>query len=261
MKPKNVSFNQEVKQRIVKYLMMNYSPEQIVGICKKEALECVSIERIYQFIWNDERNGGRLHHHLRSKGKRYQKRGYLKGSRGQIVGRVDIDQRPSIVERKERIGDLEIDLVIGKNHKEALLTINDRATGVLKMTKVKSKDAEVIERKTIELLQDWMPFLNTITSDNGKEFAHHKSVAKALDIDFYFAKPYHSWQRGANENLNGLVRQYFPKGMDFSSITKAQISEVENILNNRPRKRHGYLTPNEVFAAAISNDGNVAFIT
>jgi len=172
---------------------VDYSPEQIVGICKKEGLECVSIERIYQFIWNDKRNGGRLHHHLRSKGTRYQKRGHLKGNRGQIVGRVDIDQRPSIVERKERIGDLEIDLVIGKNHKEALLTINDRATGVLKMTKVKSKEAEVIERKTIELLQDWMLFFNTITSDNRKEFAHHKSVAKALDIDFYFAKPYHSW--------------------------------------------------------------------
>jgi len=147
---------------------MDYSPDQIVGTCMKEGLECVSIERIYQLMWNNKRNEGRLHQHLSSKGKRYQKRGYLKVSRAQILGRVDIDQRPSIVELKERIGYLEIDLVIGKNHKEALLTINDRATGVLKMAKVKSKEAEVIERKTIELLQDWMPFLDTITSDNEK---------------------------------------------------------------------------------------------
>jgi len=129
------------------------------------------------------------------------------------------------------------------------------------MAKVKSKKAEVIERKTIELLQDWMPFLNTITSDNGKEFAHHKSVAQALDIDFYFADLTISWQRGANENLNGLVRQYFPKGMDFSTIINEQIIAVENILNNRPRKRYGYKSPNQMFSVKLESTSHVAFVT
>ena len=115
------------------------------------------------------------------------------------------------MEKKNRLGDLEIDLVIGKDHKGALLTINDRASGVLFMDKVESKEALLIQQKTIELLQDWKPLIKTITSDNGKEFANHQSIAEVLEIDYYFAKPYHSWERGANENLNGLIRQYFPK--------------------------------------------------
>ena len=171
----------------------------------------VSTERIYQFIGKDKRQGGKLYKHLRTKGKRYRKRGSLKDSRGLIMGKRGIEMRPAIVDKKERIGNLEIDLVMGKDHKGALLTINDRATGLLLMGKVESKEAHEIEAKTIELLMDWKPFIHTITSDNGKEFSSHMNIADALDIDYYFAKPYHSWQRGANENLNGLVRQYLPK--------------------------------------------------
>ncbi len=133
------------------------------------------------------------------------------------------------------------------NHKGALLTINDRATGMLKMVKVESKEAAEIEQKTIELLEDWKPVLFTITSDNGKEFANHAGIAKSLNIDYYFAKPYHSWERGANENLNGLVRQYFPKKTSFANITQKDIDKVVNILNNRPRKRYDYFSPNEMF--------------
>lgn len=259
-KPKKIQFTEEVEETIVKLLKQDYSPEQIVGISKKEGLEYVSVERIYQFIWSDKKQRGELYLHLRSKGKKYSKRGSTNSSRGQIVNRVDIDQRPAIVEKKERIGDLEIDLVIGKNHKGALLTINDRASGVLKLAKVESKEASVIEKKAIELLQDWKPFIHTITSDNGKEFANHMNIANELSIDFYFAKPYHSWERGANENLNGLVRQYFPKKMSFDSITQDQINEVENKLNNRPRKRFGFKTPNEIFSSKLNNNQFVAFI-
>jgi len=165
------------------------------------------------------------------------------------------------VEQKERIGDLEIDLVIGENHKQALLTINDRATGVLFMNKVETKQAKEIESKTVELLENWSPFIFTITSDNGKEFANHQQIAQKLNIDFYFAKPYHSWQRGANENLNGLVRQYFPKNINFEKITKQQIIDVQNILNNRPRKRFGFKTPNEIYSQKLDNLASVAFIT
>ena len=165
------------------------------------------------------------------------------------------------MEKKSRLGDLEIDLVIGKDHKGALLTINDRASGVLFMDKVESKEALLIQQKTIELLQDWKPLIKTITSDNGKEFANHQSIAEVLEIDYYFAKPYHSWERGANENLNGLIRQYFPKKSNFENITKQEIETVINTLNNRPRKRFGYKTPNEIFAQKLNELDAVAFMS
>jgi transposase, IS30 family len=260
-KPKFCRFTTDIEANVLHYLKNDYSPEQAVGRAKIDGLTMVSTERIYQHIWQDKRKGGTLFKHLRTKGKRYKKRGHLNDKRGLIVGRTDISSRSSIVEQKQRLGDLEIDLVIGKNHKGALLTINDRASGVLWMDKINTKEASAVEAKTKELLQDWIPLLKTITSDNGKEFANHKAIADALNIDYYFAKPYHSWERGANENLNGLVRQYFPKKYNFELITKQKIIEVTNILNNRPRKRFGFKTPNEIFAEKLNNLDVVAFVT
>lgn len=260
-KPKRISFTDEVEASVKGYLEQDYSPEQIVGRASKEGREMVSAERIYQYVWQDKKQGGKLYKHLRTKGKRYQKRGHSKGKRGIIVDRVDIDQRPEIVEAKERLGDLEIDLIIGKGHRQALLTINDRATGMLFMGKVASKEAKVIEDRAVELLEDWKPLVQTITSDNGKEFANHKNIAEELAVGFFFAKPYHSWQRGANENLNGLVRQYFPKDMYFEHIDQQQIERVVDILNNRPRKRFGFDSPIEVLAQKLENSNSVAFIT
>jgi len=129
------------------------------------------------------------------------------------------------------------------------------------MAYVNSKEAKQIELKTIELLEPWIPFIHTITSDNGKEFANHKEIAKELNIDFYFAKPYHSWQRGANENLNGLVRQYFPKKSNFDKIKCQHVNHAVEKLNNRPRKRYNFLTPNEKFSEYISGNSCVAFMT
>jgi len=248
VKIKKCTLTSEVEANILFYLKQDYSPEQIVGRAKIDKRAMVSKERIYQYIWENKRKGGLLYKHLRAKGKKYKKRGHLKDKRGLIIGRVDISERPKIVEKKSRLGDLEIDLVIGKNHKGALLTINDRASGILFMGKVESKEASAIQQKTIELLKDWKPIIKTITSDNGKEFANHRAIAEDLDIDYYFAKPYHSWERGANENLNGLIRQYFPKKSNFENIEEQQIKTVVNTLNNRPRKRFGYKTPNEIFA-------------
>ncbi len=150
--------------------------------------------------------------------------------------------------------------MIGQNHQQAIVTINDRASGMLKMKKVEIKDAESVARVTIYLLTDWTPYLHTITSDNGKEFANHQQIADSLMIDFYFANPYHSWERGANENLNGLIRQYFPKKTDFSKITEQQIKEVETKLNNRPRKRLQYKTPIFVMEKLLFNS-EVAFMS
>lgn len=259
-KTKNQCFSEDIKQYLNNLILEDFSPEQIVGKSLKEGVACVCHETIYKYIWNDKQNGGNLYLHLRSRGKIYRKRGASKDKRGQIVGRIGIENRPKEVAEKQRLGDLEIDLVIGKDHKGALLTINDRATGMLQMKKIESKDAEIVKKATIELLENWKPFLQTITSDNGKEFAKHESIAQALEIEYYFANPYCSWERGANENLNGLIRQYFPKGSDFSLITEKQVKDIVEKLNNRPRKRHQFNTPKEVYLQKLNNNQEFAFI-
>ena len=251
-KPKKVLFTPELIEKTESLLRKDYSPEQIVGHLTNIGQESVSIERIYTHIWSDKKQGGKLYKHLRNRGKRYRKRGGGKDSRGLISNRLDISKRPAVVEEKKRLGDMEVDTVIGKDHKGALVTINCRATGMLKMELVKTKEAYVVSKAILNALEEWKPWLQTITSDNGKEFANHEQIARELDIGFYFAQPYHSWERGANENLNGLVRQYFPKGSDFSKITPERVKEVEAILNERPRKRHKFRSPNQMMAALIN---------
>ena len=236
-------------------LLLKYSPEQIVGIAKKEGLPCVSHERIYQHIWSDKRRKGTLYTHLRSKGRRYRDRSLMRNKRAQIVGRVDISERTVVVDERKRFGDLEVDTIVGKDRKGAILTINDRATGVLKMKKLNGKNASELAEACISALSHWVPNLMTITADNGKEFADHQTIAKKLNIDFYFAKPYHSLERGSNENLNGLIRQYIPKKTDFSTITEEYVQFVEDQLNNRPRKRFNFETPNYML------NQKVAFVT
>ena len=158
------------------------------------------------------------------------------------------------------LGDLEIDTIIGKNHKGAILTINDRATSRVWIRKLSGKEAIPVAKITVWALRKVKNLIHTITADNGKEFAKHEDISQKLDINFYFCKPYHSWERGANENTNGLIRQYIPKGTDFSEVTNKRIKWIENNLNNRPRKRLGYLTPNEKFKQII-NMNSVAFVT
>lgn len=255
-KPKKVVFTDEVKTYVSAKLEQQYSPEQVAGEAKKKGVLCVSHERIYQYVWEDKRQGGELHKNLRTQGKRYRKRGFKKDKRGIIKDRIDIDQRPKEVELRERLGDLEIDTIIGQNHKGAILTINDRSVGMVKIKKLEGKNAEKLTEAAIEVLQDWMPHLKTITADNGKEFADHKAISKALGVSFFFAHPYHSWERGSNENLNGLIRQYIPKKTDFSTITDEYIQFVEDELNTRPRKRFNYESPNHMF-----NLKKVAFVT
>lgn len=246
-KQRRNSLTPEVLANIEDRLKDDLSPEQIVGEAKTKGIACVSHETIYKYIWRDKKQGGELHTHLRRQGRRYRKRGNSKDNRGIITGRVDISQRPKEVERKERFGDFEIDTVIGKNHQGALVTINDRATGLVRIRKVETKEAETVAKVTIEALKKFKNYAHTITADNGKEFAQHAKISKELDVGFYFARPYHSWERGANENTNGLIRQYFPKGTDFSKITDEQVQAVEDKLNNRPRKRLDFKSPNTIF--------------
>jgi len=259
-KLKHISYTNEVKSNVKELITLDYSPEQVSNTLKKQGKNSVSHERIYQSIWEDKKNGGSLYLHLRNNGRKYRKRGGQKDNRGIIKNRVSIDNRPSLVEKRERFGDLEVDLIIGKNHKQAILTINDRASGMLKMMKVESKEATVVTAAINNALEDWKPYIYTITADNGKEFAGHETVAEALDIDYYFAQPYHPWERGSNENLNGLIRQYFKKGSDFINVTESEIKEVENKLNNRPRKRFKYESPIFVMNQLLFNL-KVAFVT
>ena len=258
-KPKQIRFTTEVKSNVDSLLKKDYSPEQVEGTLKKQGLAYVSHERIYQYIWDDKKRNGDLHLHLRHKGRRYRKRGNKKDNRGIIKDRVCIEKRPDIVDKRERFGDLEVDLIIGKNHNQAMLTINDRASGMLKIRKVPSKESKVVGNAIVEELQDWAPYIKTITADNGKEFADHKYVSEQLGVDYYFARPYHSWERGSNENLNGLVRQYFKKSSDFTQITDSQTKEVEDKLNQRPRKRFEFESPIFVMNKLLFN--KVAFKT
>lgn len=259
-KRKKIYFTPEVKSNVDDLLVEDYSPEQIVGDLKKQGKAHVSIERIYQYIWNDKKEKGKLYLHLRNQGRKYRKRGAQKDKRGIIKDRVGIEKRPEVVDKRERFGDLEVDLIIGKNHNQAMLTINDRASGMVKIRKVESKEAKVVSKAIIESLTDWMPYIKTITADNGKEFANHQLVSESLNIDYYFARPYHSWERGSNENLNGLIRQYFKKSTDFSTITKEQVKAVEEKLNKRPRKRFNFENPIFVMDKLLFND-KVAFMT
>lgn len=259
-KHKHRRFTSEIQEEVVSLLRKDYSPEQVVGSLKKQDKKTVSIERIYQFIWEDKKQGGELHSHLRRQGRKYRKRGSSKDSRGVIVNRVSIEQRPKIVEQRTRFGDLEVDLIIGQNHNQAILTLNDRASGMLKMKKIPSKQASVVTSAITEILEDWKPYLYTITADNGKEFAGHEQVAEDLSIDYFFAHAYHSWERGSNENLNGLIRQYFAKGSDFTKLTDERVKEVETKLNNRPRKRFKYENPIFVMEQLLFNQ-KVAFVT
>jgi IS30 family transposase len=259
-KPKHIKFTSEVERFAESLLTQDYSPEQVVGRAKIYGVNCVSHERLYQHIWKDKKQGGKLHLHLRRKGRKYRKRGVARDTRGIIKDRIDISQRPAIVEQKERLGDLEIDTVIGQNHKGALLTINDRVSSMVWIAKLNGKNSEELAQKAIEILHPIKELVHTITGDNGKEFAEHKTISQKLGIDFYFARPYHSWERGANENTNGLIRQYFTKGSSFESITDKEVEDVQQILNNRPRKKLNFLTPIEYFFINLL-DQKVAFVT
>lgn len=230
----------------VEYLLaQKYSPEQINGRLKLLGWKDVpSIETIYQYIYTDKSKGGTLHHHLRGQ-KTYRKRGYKAyDRRGQIANRRDISERPIIIEQRQRIGDYEGDTVVGKNHQGILVTLVDRTTREVKIKALANRKANNVAMACTLLLKHEQ--LNSITFDNGKEFALHEDIAKQLNTDIYFARPYHSWERGTNENTNGLIRQFLPKTMALDKVSDEEIKAIEDNLNNRPRKVLGFRTPLEV---------------
>ena len=258
LKPKRIKLTSDLREEIIEMIKEDFSPEQISGVLKKNEKNSFSHESIYKMIWEDKKRKGALHQHLRRKGRRYRKRGSNKDSRGKIIGRIGIESRPKEAEERKVFGHLEVDTIIGKNHQGAIITLNDRASGMLWMRKVETKDSEIVKRKLGEMLDEIRPYIKSITADNGKEFAGHQYITDEY-CDFFFANPYSPWERGSNENLNGLVRQYIPKSSDFSDYTDEQIKEIEIKLNSRPRKRYQFENPIFVMEKLLFNP-KVAFV-
>jgi len=224
----------------------DWSPEQIYGWMKVNMEITVSHEWIYQYIYKDKQAGGSLHLHLRCRKKRKKRYG-SNDRRGIIKNRVSIDERPAVVDTRSRLGDWELDTIIGKRHKQAIVSLTERKSRMSLIYKVERKTKDNVTDAVINMLTPIKDSVHTMTSDNGKEFANHEMIANHLDGDFYFAHPYASYERGLNENTNGLIRQYFPKNRDFRTITDDEIIMVIKKLNNRPRKCLEYKTPNQVF--------------
>lgn len=233
-----------------------WSPEQIVGRLEYEGLETISHETIYQRILADKNAGGKLYSHLRCKKKRKKRYGSARSTRGTIPNRVDITQRPVIVDSRKRVGDWEGDTIIGSHQGGAVIaSMVERKSRYTCLSKAKNKTTTAVIDSITKQMLPIADLVLTITLDNGREFSHHKTLSKTLNSDVFFAKPYHSWERGLNENTNGLVRQYFPKKNSFDTITYHELQRVVKKINHRPRKCLGYKTPFEVLSRACQKRG------
>jgi len=240
-------FSSDEWAEVERLIREDLSPEQAANRLELEDGLQISHEIIYQHIYADKRNGGDLHQHLRNQKPRRKRYASGQERRGTIKNRVSINVRPEIVAEKTRMGDWEGDTVIGKNHKGGLVTLAERKSRYVLVGHIRSKHAAGVTAVTTRLLTPYKDKCHTITFDNGKEFAEHEKMAAELKADIYFANPYHSWERGLNENSNGLLRQYFPKGMELTDITEEQVQEAVERINHRPRKVLGFRTPHEVF--------------
>jgi transposase, IS30 family len=227
-------------------IRQRFSPEQIVGRRQLAGQAVMSHETIYRWIWMDKRCGGSLWRHLRGARKQKRKRYGRYDSRGRLAGKKLIAQRPAVVASRARIGDWEIDTVHGRGL-ACVVTVVERKTGLLRMGPIQRATQEQTLKRTVKLLWAERNRVKTITADNGTEFHNYRELESILDTEVYFATPHHAWERGTNENTNGLIRQYLPKGTNLSRITQQQCHRIAEQLNNRPRLRLGFKTPNEVY--------------
>jgi IS30 family transposase len=251
-KGRKAKLDAEMKNIIRQKMALKWSPEQIVGRCKKDGIEMASHETIYLYIYENKKNGGVLFESLRHSHRTRRKRSNKNKTRGQISDRVSISERPEIVEKRERIGDWEGDTIVGKDHKSAVATMVDRVSSMTLIVPLADKTAAETAKQIIEEMKQIDLPIFTITFDNGKEFSEHKTIANQLKTKVFFADPYSSFQRGTNENTNGLIRQYFPKKTDFKTVSKEELKQAQDELNNRPRKKLGFLTPIEYFRQSVA---------
>ena len=263
-KAKCVRFTGEMKSDMKQWLVhKRYSPELVAAQWRKDGKPCVSHETLYKFIWECKHTNKRKNRPYKNlykslkHGKRRRKRGNYKDTRGIIPNRVSIEKRPKIVEKRGRIGDVEVDLIIGAKHKSALLVTIDRASIKTTIDKLEGKNSKQVCKKIIKRMKE-MPQLKTMTFDNDQAFSLHEKIANELKIKTFFTRPYTSQDKGIIENRNGVIRLFFPKKTDFDIICNAEIKRVENEINNRPVRKFGYLTPNEVF---LKLKGSVALMS
>lgn len=244
---KAIKLTSAIKDQIKKLIRLELSPEQICDYLEKHEIVKLHHETIYRMVLTDKNQKGTLYQHLRHLHKTHRKRYGSYDRRGRIKNAISIEERPKIVDDKARVGDWEGDTIIGKDRKSAIYTLVERKTLYTIIVKLTGKNAKDLADKAIKVLKPLAEQIHTITYDNGLEFAEHEHMAEELNAKIYFAHPYSSWERGINENTNGLIRQYFPKGTDFNLVTQEQIDFVMNRLNSRPRKTRGGKQPVELF--------------
>lgn len=246
---RNSQFTNTEWRRVKVLLREDWSPEQIAGYLYATDQLSISHETIYQWIWKDKRDGGTLHHHLRGARKQRRKRYGRYDSRGRLAGKRHISERPASVEDREEPGHWEIDTVMGHGTTDCVVTLVERATGDMLIGQLPDRTKEAVTARTVKLMRSHPGPFHTITADNGTEFHDYRRIEQATDTTFYFARPYHSWERGTNENANGLLRQYLPKRTSMRSLTQHRCNAIANKLNRRPRKRHGFKSPREIMNA------------
>jgi transposase, IS30 family len=231
---------------VKKYLRKQWSPVQIAMRLYYEGRLVISHETIYRFIRLDKQRGGTLYLHLRQSQKQKRKRYKTADSRGVLAGKRPISERPQHVENREELGHWEIDTVMGGRSKDCIVTLVERKSGHVLIGKLRNRTKEELNKRVIKMIQGSELTFTSITADNGTEFHGYKEIEQATGVKFYFATPYHSWERGTNENTNGLIRQYLPKRKCMASLTQSQCDNIAHTLNTRPRERHDFRTPLEV---------------
>ena len=228
-------------------LCRQWSPEQVSGYLAREGLLSISHETIYRHVWRDKREGGLLYTHLRGARKRRRKRYGSYDSRGKLAGKRPISERPPEVETRQQTGHWEIDTVAGTGSKDCIVSLVERKSGLLLIGKLGDRTTASLNRRVIHLIRQNDTAFKTVTADNGTEFHDYKGIEARTQALFYFARPYHSWERGSNENANGLIRQYLPKGASMAGLSQQRCNAIARKLNTRPRKRLGFRTPLECF--------------
>ena len=244
---RNQRFTPEDFALIDELLCRQWSPEQIAGYLARSGLLAISHETIYRHVWRDKKDGGLLYTHLRGARKRRRKRYGAYDSRGRLAGKRPISERPLEVETRCHIGHWEADTVSGSDARDCVVTLVERKTGLVFIGKLGDRTADSLSRRAISLMRQRGGRFKTVTADNGTEFHDYKRIEELTGAAFYFARPYHSWERGSNENANGLIRQYLPKGMSMAGLTQHRCNAIARKLNTRPRKRLGFRTPLECF--------------
>lgn len=244
---RNRQFRQAQWALVVACLEEQWSPEQVAGRLKLAGLLSISYETIYRYVWEDRRRGGTMYKNFRGARKKRRKRYGCYDSRGRLAGKRPISARPPGAENRSRVGHFEGDTVMGSSDKHCVLTLVDRKTGYTMIGKLGARTVKAVNHRAINLLRNSGRCIRTVTVDNGTEFHGHRKIEAATAATFYFATPYHSWERGTVENTNGLIRQYLPKRASMAELTQRDCTRIAQRLNRRPRKRLGFRTPEECY--------------